>query len=122
MDESGFDYVIVGGGAAGWRPALHLQGAPPSRGRAAGVTAEPIWFPLAYSRTVQPAGAVPTKVGVGSVVTLSSLAFVATNVCTTDDPTIGLPTARFDPGPVVPVRVTELLLPDALPAASRART
>ncbi len=39
----------------------------------------------------------------------------------TDEALIGLPTAMFEPPPV-PVRVTELLAADWLPAASFART
>lgn len=51
-----------------------------------------------------------------------SLAFSATNVWTTDEAVIGLPTARFEADPLLPLRVTVLLSPDVLPAASLART
>jgi hypothetical protein len=56
------------------------------------------------------------------VVTLSSLALVATKVCTNPDAVIGLPRARLLPGPELPFRVTVSLFADWLPAASFART
>jgi hypothetical protein len=53
---------------------------------------------------------------------LLSLALVATKPFTVDDASIGLPAARFVPGPVCPERTTWLLSADSLPAASLART
>ncbi|CAO0827397.1 hypothetical protein SMICM17S_05593 [Streptomyces microflavus] len=53
---------------------------------------------------------------------LLSLALAATKVCTTEEAVIGLLTARLEAVPVEPLRVTVLLLPEALPAASLART
>jgi hypothetical protein len=52
---------------------------------------------------------------------LPSLALVATNVCTVEDASIGLPCARFAPA-MGPARTTWLLSAERLPAASRART
>lgn len=51
-----------------------------------------------------------------------SLALAATNVWTTDEAVIGLETARLEAAAVDPLRVTVLLGPDMLPAASLART
>lgn len=51
-----------------------------------------------------------------------SLALAATNVWTTEDAVIGLETARLEAPLVDPMRVTVLLAPETLPAASLART